>query len=162
MDQPGVDATLAGIHRVDRQEKGAAICWQAWPINYQRQKNKVFPHFNKSKGGEILRRDLEATGIPYEDSSGRVADFHALRHAFISNVVSSGASPKVAQQLARHSTISLTMDTYTHVQMHGERSALDALPDLPGVDRDKSEVAKTGTDDLPNNGPECAYKKYLP
>jgi len=29
---------------------------------------------------KMLRRDLEAAGIPYKDSAGRYADFHSLRH----------------------------------------------------------------------------------
>ena len=32
----------------------------------------------------MLRKDLEAVGIPYEDGSGRYADFHSLRHRFAS------------------------------------------------------------------------------
>jgi integrase len=54
------------------------------------QSDKVFPKFNKSKGAAMLRTDLEAAGIPYEDESG-FADFHCLRHTFISNVGKSGA-----------------------------------------------------------------------
>ena len=31
----------------------------------------------------MIRVDLSAADIDYEDASGRVADFHALRHTFI-------------------------------------------------------------------------------
>jgi len=125
--------------------------------------DKVFGNFNKSKGAEILRRDLEAAGIPYEDAQGRVVDFHSLRHTFITNLVDGGATPKVAQQLARHSTINLTMDTYTHLQLHDERAALEGMsvpPDVNGKGNEIDKVAKlkTGTDDTPIDTSDGAYK----
>lgn len=51
----------------------------------------------------MLKHDLEAASIPYVDGNGRYADFHALRHTFIMNMVKSGVAPKTAQALGRHS-----------------------------------------------------------
>jgi hypothetical protein len=68
----------------------------------------------------------------YRDESGRVADFHAFRHTFISNLVAAGVHPKTAQLLARHSTITLTMDRYTHVANGALTSAVNSLPNLDG------------------------------
>ena len=76
----------------------------------------------------MLRVDLEKAGIPYQDDAGRVADFHSLRHTFITYLTKGGASPKVAQSLARHSSITLTMDRYSHINLFDERAALDVLP----------------------------------
>ena len=59
----------------------------------------------------MLQKDLELAEIDYIDDSGRVFDFHALRHTFITNLVKGGATPKIAQGLARHSKITLAMDT---------------------------------------------------
>jgi site-specific recombinase XerD len=50
---------------------------------------------------EMLRVDLAAAGIPYETDSG-VADFHALRVAYITHLVASGASVKTCQTSAHH------------------------------------------------------------
>ena len=47
-------------------------------------------------GARILRPDLEAVSIPYEDDLGRVADFHALRHSFITALASGGIHPNTA------------------------------------------------------------------
>ena len=58
----------------------------------------------------LLRKDLQAAGIPYRDASDRAADFHALRHTFITRLARSGVAPAVANSLARHSTITLTMN----------------------------------------------------
>ena len=41
----------------------------------------------------MLRKDLEAAGIPHRDASDRVADFHALRHTFITRVARPGVAP---------------------------------------------------------------------
>jgi hypothetical protein len=76
------------------------------------------PVFNMpEKTAKMLRRDLESAEIAYRDASGRVADFHAFRHTYVSMLVRSGASVKVAQELARHSTPTLTIGCYTHADM---------------------------------------------
>ena len=83
------------------------------------------------KTAKMLRHDLEAAGIPYRDDSGRVADFHAFRHTYVSMVVQSGASVKVAQELARHSTPTLTIGRYAHASLQDQTAALAALPAIP-------------------------------
>lgn len=93
----------------------------------------------------MLRADLHEAGISYRDDDGRVADFHALRHTFITNLVRGGVHPKVAQGLARHSTISLTMDRYTHTVIADLASALQVLPTTAGIGDDAATDA-TGTD----------------
>jgi integrase len=58
---------------------------------------------------EMLRPDLEAAGIPYLDDAGRAADFHALRHSFITGLARAGVHPTDMQALARHRSIGMTM-----------------------------------------------------
>jgi len=62
------------------------------------------------------------------DAEGRVFDFHSLRHSYISRIVSDGASVKVCQELARHSTPSLTIGRYAHVRIHDLRAAVPSVP----------------------------------
>ncbi len=78
----------------------------------------------------LFRQDLEAAGVPYQDAAGLFADFHALRHSFITRLAKAGVHPKTAQALARHSTITLTMDRYAHSDDAEQVAALDALPEL--------------------------------
>lgn len=92
----------------------------------------------------MLRKDLEAAGIPYVDDRGRYADFHSLRHTFITNLASSGVHPKTAQALARHSDINLTMSRYTHSVLEAQSEAVNRLPDLNAAMAGRS--AATGTD----------------
>lgn len=65
-----------------------------------------------------------------ENANGEVADFHALRNTFITMLASSGVHPKVAQVLARHSTITLTMDRYSHSRLVDLNTAVENLPSL--------------------------------
>jgi integrase len=77
------------------------------------------------KTAEMLQKDLGAAGIADRDARGRVVDFHALRHSYITHLVAKGVNPKVVQKLARHSTITLTLDRYTHVEDDDVRDALE-------------------------------------
>jgi site-specific recombinase XerD len=77
----------------------------------------------------MLRLDLEAAGIEPTTAEG-VVDFHALRAAYITNLVNSGASVKTCQTLARHSTPSLTIGVYAKASLHDVAGAVEALPDL--------------------------------
>ena len=95
--------------------------------------------------GQMLAIDLKAAGIAPETDSGTV-DFHALRGTYISHLVSSGASVKTCQVLARHSTASLTIGIYAKASLHDIKGAVEALPDLTG-DRPRPEaLAATGTE----------------
>jgi integrase len=94
-------------------------------------------------GAEMVRFDLAAAGIPYQDDAGRYFDFHALRGQFISFLAATGVHPKVAQVLARHSTITLTMDYYTHLDVLDVSGALDKLPSLsPGSRAERPSKGK--------------------
>ena len=87
----------------------------------------LFPGTWATRAFQMLRNDLDTAGIAYVTDDG-VADFHSLRHTFISNLVAGGMHPKLAQQLARHSTIALTMDRYSHVGLLDMNATLQSLP----------------------------------
>jgi len=61
----------------------------------------------------MFRADVPAAGLPFRDQDGRVVDFQALRHTFITNLARARFTQD-RQALARHSTITLTMDRDTH------------------------------------------------
>lgn len=90
--------------------------------------------------------------LAYRDAAGGVADFHSLRHLFVSRVVRSGATPKVAQELARHCDVRLTLGRYAHVALHDLTAAVDALPDLLQPSREREALRLTGTDGNRING----------
>lgn len=84
-----------------------------------------------NNAAEMIREDLEAAGVAYVDDAGKVADFHALRHTYISSLAMANVPVKVAQVLARHSTVTLTMDVYSHSETRHETAALATLPAMP-------------------------------
>jgi hypothetical protein len=94
---------------------------------------------------EMLRVDLEAAGIPYETDSG-FADFHSLRGDFISYLVSSGASVKTCQTLARHSSPTMTIGIYAKASLHDINGAVENLPDLTAPVPRPEALRMTGTD----------------
>jgi integrase len=74
--------------------------------------------------GKLLTHDLAAAGIRPRTADG-VVDLHSLRHSYITHLIADGVNPKVAQRLARHSTITLTLDRYAHVSDADVREALE-------------------------------------
>ena len=78
------------------------------------------------------------------DSNGDFADFHGLRHTFITNLFLNGVDPKTAQQLARHSDISLTMNVYTHLNAQTQINAINALPTPGRRDTSKEQEKQKG------------------
>lgn len=93
------------------------------------------------------RKRQASVFLAYSDDAGRVADFHSLRHTFISRIVASGASVKVCQELARHSTPTLTIGRYAHTRLHDLTEALDALPGTGTPRLERQALRATGTDD---------------
>jgi integrase/recombinase XerD len=81
---------------------------------------------------KVFRRDLAKAGITYV-VDGKYADFHSLRHTFITRLVAANLPPKIAQTLARHSTITLTMDRYTHLNRDDLGHQLAKVPPLPSA-----------------------------
>jgi len=127
-------------------------------------KNKVFNNFNKNKAAKMLRYDLDRAGIEYQDQTGRFADFHSLRHSFITNIGKTGASIKEHQSLARHSKADLTLGVYTHLSISDERRAIEKMPSFiePQIQHNQAKSAKTGTDNLPLNTLNHVSKESIP
>ncbi len=82
----------------------------------------------KNTEDETKRRSSEF--LVYRDEKGKFADFHGLRHTFITNLGRAGVSIKTAQTLARHSDVKLTLGIYTHVDQGEQIAAINALPSL--------------------------------
>lgn len=98
---------LAGRGRQDR----------VWPGSWARRRRGAF----------VLRRDLAEGAIPYRDDRGRVFDFHSLRKQYITSLCRGQVDPKTAQTLARHSSITLTMDVYAEAEEADRAAAVRNL-----------------------------------
>jgi len=73
------------------------------------------------------RRRQRSDFLTYCNHAGLYADFHSNRHLFITNLERAGIRPKMAQTLARHSDVRLTMDVYTHVDREEQIDAIRKL-----------------------------------
>ena len=111
----------------------------------------IWPGSWVDRSADMLKIDLAVAGIPYvvEGPHGDLyADFHSLRHSFITMLERTGISPKSAQELARHSDVRLTLQRYTHKTLHDLGTAVEGLPSFlpttpaPG----RQTLAATGTD----------------
>jgi integrase len=101
------------------------------------------------KGAEMLRIDLEAAGIPYvvDGPDGPLyADFHALRHTYLTLLGRGGVDLRTAQELAGHSTPQLTA-RYSHRRLNDLADAIERLP------RFLPEETDSGMEALQPTGP---------
>ena len=115
----------------------------------------------------ILDRDLKAAGIPKRDERGRTIDVHAMRHTFGTLLSKGGVAPRTAQAAMRHSSINLTMNTYTDPKLLDVQGAMESLPALPlGAEQQNTTeyLTATGTDDsspsqfAPAFAPDTGYR----
>ena len=92
---------------------------------------------------EYLRRQ-RSDFLTAENHEGEILDFHSLRHTCGAWLAMTGAHPKVVQTIMRHSTITLTMDTYGHLFPGQEAEAIARFPDMLG--EGPIQLRATGTD----------------
>ncbi len=85
---------------------------------------------NRVPNMRTFRRDLKAAGIAPVDAYGRKFDFHALRTTLGTLLSASGAKPRDAMELMRHSEMKLTMKTYTDASHLPLVATMAALPSL--------------------------------
>ena len=81
---------------------------------------------------ERTKRETSAF-LSTADDSGEVLDFHSLRHTCGAWLAVRGVQPKVIQSVMRHSTITLTLDTYGHLIEGAEAAAVSCAADLTAV-----------------------------
>ena len=100
---------------------------------------------------------------PKKDECGPTVDLHALRHVLGTHLSKNGVAPRTAQAAMRHSSIDLTMNTYTDPELLDVRGALEALPELPlSGENGAGQERATGTDGTRALAPMLAPKSdYL-
>ncbi len=99
------------------------------------------------KAAKMLRIDLEAAKIEFEDDDGKVFDFHSLRGQFISDLGRSGVTLQEAQKLARHSDPRLTANHYTHLSLSDLSASVNRLTIPTVTTSEPGTLQATGTSD---------------
>jgi integrase len=69
----------------------------------------------------------------YKPETAPIITFHDLRHTHASMLLSQGEHPKVVSERLGHSTITITMDTYSHLLPHMQENAAVSLEDTIGM-----------------------------
>jgi len=95
-----------------------------------------------------------------KNEAGDLLDFHSLRHTCGAWLAIRGTQPKVIQSVMRHSTITLTLDTYGHLLEGSQAAAISQAADLTalpailratGTDPQASALGNLATHVLPNS-----------
>jgi len=97
----------------------------------------------KQDSEEYLRR-VESDSLGEKNHEGEFLDFHSLRHTCGAWLAMAGAHPKAVQSVMRHSTITLTMDTYGHLFPGQDAATVARLPNMLGSE--PKALRATGTD----------------
>lgn len=106
----------------------------------------LFPKLAKRRTWLMIKKDLEAAGIPYKTKDGD-ADFHAAgRHSHITELLLNGASLVEAKELARHKDVRMTM-RYTHIGLEDQAKAIKKLPANSSWRTGLPDVEAAGTND---------------
>lgn len=92
----------------------------------------VWPGKWQDRAARMIRADMAAAGIPERTPAG-VANFHSLRHTFIT-IVGKSSPLKVVQELARHSTPILTAGRYSHAELSEKASAVSGVLPTGGAE----------------------------
>ncbi len=71
-----------------------------------------------------FKKVLREAGLPEE------IRFHDLRHTCATLLFAKGTHPKIVQELLGHATISITLDTYSHVLPNMQSEAVAAMEDI--------------------------------
>ena len=96
-------------HKAAQNEErlGLGTLWQDHGLTFPGQAGQPM-RFWSLTGGPFLRL-LKRAGLPEKTR------FHDLRHTCATLLLSQGVHPKYVQELLGHATISITLDTYSHV-----------------------------------------------
>jgi integrase len=88
--------------------------------------DEIWPGEWHLKAAKMLRADLAKAKITFKTAEG-VVNFHSLRVSYCTALARAGVAPTIAQKLMRHSTINLTLETYTKFTSDETTDAVNKL-----------------------------------
>jgi integrase len=90
--------------------------------------------FTDVRGGTLRRSNfLRRCWKPLLDRAGlKGVRFHDLRHTAASMLLAQGVHPKVVQERLGHSTVTITLDVYSHVTGTLQKEAADRIDEVLG------------------------------
>ncbi len=110
-------------HR-SRQLHALAAAGPLWQYNNYVFCTAIGTHIHPTRDmADPLDELLEKAGLPH-------IRFHDLRHTAATLLMSQGVHPKVVQEFLGHSTITMTMDIYSHVLPTMQQDAITKMNDV--------------------------------
>jgi integrase len=96
--------------------------------------------FTSTVGTPLEQRRLDREFKLLCEAAGlRRIRFHDLRHSAASMLIAQGVHPKAIQELLRHSSIQLTMDTYGHLFDEMQRETADKMDAILAMEKPPKE-----------------------
>jgi integrase len=93
----------------------------------------------------VIQRRAESSFLAYHNAENEFADRHGWRHTFVSLLVASGVNSNMAMELARHSSLELTLGRYAHVEQMAVVEAVNRMPQfLQATGTDGARLDQTG------------------
>jgi len=117
LGQSVVDALR--VHRRAQAEERLALggAWDDHGLVFPNELGRPLEGTNLSRQ---YKRRVKRAGLP-------IIRFHDLRHSCATILLTQGVHPKVVSELLGHSSIVVTLDTYSHVLEDMQQSAVDAM-----------------------------------
>jgi integrase len=109
-------------HRAVQDEEKLGTAWEEEGLVFPNDSGRPMRPWILAKGS--FKKILARAGLPEKTR------FHDLRHTCATLLLSKGVHPKIVQELLGHSTISITLDTYSHVLPNMQGEAVTAMEDL--------------------------------
>lgn len=101
----------------------------------------VFP---SEKGTKINAANLRRHWVSIIEKAGvKYLKFHCIRHSFATQLLEKGENLKYIQQLMGHSSISTTIDIYSHVSIDSLEGAISKLSDIFPAAKTDNKIEET-------------------
>jgi integrase len=100
-----------------RERHLAGTRWQEWGLVFT---STIGTPLDASTVTRIFKKTLKENGLPPQR-------FHDLRHCCASLLLAQGVHARVVMEILGHSTIGLTMNTYSHVMPTAQREAANSM-----------------------------------
>ncbi len=110
----------------DKMKTKAGERWQEQDLVFTNRSGGFFDPETLVKHFHLL---LDKAGLPH-------IRFHDLRHSAATILLTMGVHPKVVQEILGHSTIAMTMDTYSHLLPSMQKDAAGKMNDVFRLSRD--------------------------
>lgn len=111
---------VAGLKRLQQEQRIRQIAHPAWQAT-----GLVF---DRGDGSFLARQSLQNMHVRAATAAGvpRIR-LHDLRHTYATIELENGTSPKIVSERMGHSSITITLDRYTHVSADLQRAAAAAM-----------------------------------